>query len=57
MGNYDAAASCLRRIVQSNPTHARARLFLKDVESAKTMYYDEDQARRIARRNAVLGTA
>ncbi|HUS92507.1 MAG TPA: DNA-directed RNA polymerase subunit alpha C-terminal domain-containing protein [Phycisphaerae bacterium] len=53
-GDYDRAAACLRRILAINPTHPRARLFLRDVESAKTMYYDEDQARRIAKRNAVL---
>ena len=53
-GRYDAAADCLRRILGTNPRHARARLFLKDVEASRTMYYDEDQAKRIAKRNAVL---
>jgi len=55
-GKYDLAASCLRRVLWNNPNHARARLFLKDVEAAKTMYYDEDRAKRIARRNALLDT-
>ncbi len=53
-GAYDAAIGCLRRILNANPQHARARLFLKDAEASKTMYYDEDQARRLAKRNAVL---
>ncbi|MCD6364706.1 MAG: tetratricopeptide repeat protein [Planctomycetes bacterium] len=53
-GQYDEAALCLRRILANNPNHARARLFLKDVEAAKTMYFDEDRAKRIAKRNAVL---
>ncbi len=53
-GKYDMAIACLQRILATNPGHARARLFLKDAEASKTMYYDEDQARRIARRNAVL---
>ncbi|MCD6303626.1 MAG: tetratricopeptide repeat protein, partial [Planctomycetes bacterium] len=53
-GDYDAACHCLRRILAINPNHQRARLFLRDAEASKTMYYDEDQARRIARRNAVL---
>jgi DNA-directed RNA polymerase subunit alpha len=53
-GRYDAAISCLRRILTVNPSHSRARLFLRDAEASKTMYYDEDQARRIAKRNAVL---
>ncbi len=53
---YDMAAACLRRILAVNPTHARARLFLGDIESSKTMFYDEDQAKRVARRNALLDT-
>jgi DNA-directed RNA polymerase subunit alpha len=53
-GRYDDACRCLRRILAANPNNARARLFLRDAEASKTMYYDEDQAKRIAKRNAVL---
>jgi DNA-directed RNA polymerase subunit alpha len=53
-GKYEAAIRCLRRILATNPNHARARLFLKDDEASGSMYYDEDQAKRLARRNAVL---
>jgi len=53
-GQYDKAVGCLRRILMTNPHHPRARLFLRDAEACKTMYYDEDRARRLARRNAVL---
>ncbi len=53
-GDYDAAIACLRRVLATDPNHLRARLFLRDAEASKTMYYDEDQARRIAKRNAVL---
>ncbi len=53
-GKYDKAIVCLNRILTSNPNHARARLFLKDAEASKTMFYDEDKAKRIAHRNAVL---
>ena len=53
-GKYDKAHKCLERVLRNNPTHLRARLFLKDVEAAMTMYYDEEQAKRMARRNAVL---
>ena len=51
---YDQAAACLRRILTAMPNHPRARLFFKDVEASLTMFYDEDQAKRVARRNAVL---
>jgi len=53
-GHYDQAAECLKQIIACNPAHQRARLFLRDVEASKTMYFDEDQARRIAKHNAVL---
>lgn len=53
-GKYDQACDCCRRILSICPNHLRARLFLRDAEASKSMYYDEDQARRIARRNAVL---
>lgn len=53
-GHYSDAELCLRRILISNPNHTRARLFMKDVNASKTMYFDEDQAKRVAKRNAVL---
>ncbi len=53
-GDYPRAAECLRRILVTQPNHERAKLFLKDVEASKTMYFDEDQAKRIAHHNAIL---
>ena len=53
-GRCDQSINCLNRVLSINPSHARARLFLKDAEASRTMYYDEEQAKRIARRNAVL---
>ncbi|HUT02189.1 MAG TPA: DNA-directed RNA polymerase subunit alpha C-terminal domain-containing protein [Phycisphaerae bacterium] len=53
-GEYDQAVLCLKRILKTNANHPRARLFLRDARASKTMYYDEDQARRLAKRNAVL---
>jgi DNA-directed RNA polymerase subunit alpha len=44
--NYSAAAFCFRRVVESDPTNERARLYLKDIESSSDMYYDEDADRR-----------
>ncbi len=54
LGRYEKAVSCLETILANNPNHLRARLFLKDAEASMTMYYDEEQAKRVARRNAVL---
>ena len=40
--HYDEAHRCLDAVLRTNPNHARARLYMKDVESARSMYYDED---------------
>ncbi len=52
--HYDEAHRCLDAILRTNPNHSRARLYMKDVESARSMYYDEDTDGRGDRRNAVL---
>ncbi len=52
--NYHQAEACLRKILSANPNHERAKLYLKDVLSTKTMYYDEDQQRQRDRRTQVL---
>ena len=51
--HYDEAHRCLDAVLKTNPNHVRARLFMKDVESARSMYYDDDD-RRGDRRNIVL---
>lgn len=53
-GRYDDAKACVRRVLAANPNHPRARLFLRDVESSMTMYYDEDQERIRLKRDAVM---
>ena len=55
IGRLDEAERCLRRILAAHPQHMRAQLFLKDVISSRTMYFDEDEAKRVARRNDLLG--
>jgi DNA-directed RNA polymerase subunit alpha len=52
--HYDEAHRCLDAILRTDPNHNRARLYMKDVESARSMYYDEDAERRGGQRNAVL---
>src|SRR5437867_4198560 len=43
--HYDEAHRCLDAVLKTNPNHARARMYMKDVESARSMYYDEDDRR------------
>lgn len=52
--NYSAAAYCFRRILDVEPTHARAHLYLRDIEAASSMFYDEDSARNQARLEQLL---
>jgi DNA-directed RNA polymerase subunit alpha len=51
--HYEEARRCLDAIVRTNPNHERARLYMKDVESARAAYLAEDE-RNSASRNAVL---
>jgi DNA-directed RNA polymerase subunit alpha len=55
-GMIAEAEKCLRQILETNPTHIRARAFMKDVQASKDMYYDEEHARDLAKRNALLDT-
>src|SRR5882672_3016287 len=51
--HYDEAYRCLDAVLRTNPNHERARLYMKDVESARGQFYDDDD-RRGDRRNQVL---
>jgi DNA-directed RNA polymerase subunit alpha len=51
--HYDEAHRCLDAVLRTDPNHQRARLYMKDVDSARSMYYDEDDTRG-DRRGAVL---
>lgn len=52
--HYDEAHRCLDAVLRTDPNHARARLYMKDVESARSMYYDDEDGPRGDRRNQVL---
>jgi len=51
---FQEAYQCIERILDEYPNHTRALIFLKDVESAMTMHYDENQERNRERRSAIL---
>jgi DNA-directed RNA polymerase subunit alpha len=53
--HYDEAHRCLDAVLRTDPNHIRARLYMKDVESARSIHYDEDLDARGDRRNAILG--
>ena len=55
-GDIGNAEKCLRQILDTSPNHWRARVFMKDVQASRDMYYDEEHARDLAKRNALLDT-
>jgi len=53
-GDYARAERCLRQILETNPNHARARLYMKDVSASREMVIDDDTDREKVKRNALL---
>ncbi len=55
-GDYVRAERCLRQILDTNPSHGRARLFMKDVTASKGMVIEEENERDVMKRRALLDT-
>jgi len=55
-GDYVRAERCLRQILETNPNHARARLFMTDVQASKSMMIEEENERDVMKRRALLDT-
>ncbi len=53
---YDKASRCVDEVLTYHPNHKRAQLFKKDIESSKTMVYDEEKEKRKSRRTQILET-
>ncbi|MFZ0034074.1 MAG: DNA-directed RNA polymerase subunit alpha C-terminal domain-containing protein [Sedimentisphaerales bacterium] len=56
MGEFDKAAQCVDKVLKYYPNHRRAILFKKDIESSKTMFYDEEKEKKKDRRTQTLET-
>lgn len=56
IGQFDKAARCIDKVLDSHPNHQRAILFKKDIESSKTMFYDEEKEKKITRKTQILET-
>jgi DNA-directed RNA polymerase subunit alpha len=55
-GQFDKASQCIDMVLESHPNHQRAILFKKDIESSKTMYYDEEKERKKTHKSKILET-
>jgi DNA-directed RNA polymerase subunit alpha len=51
---YDKASECYRRVLDSDPTDEQARLFLKDAQASKNMYYNPEDEHSFSRFSQVL---
>ena len=56
IGQFDRAARCVDKVLKSHPNHQRAILFKKDIESSKTMFYDEEKEKKKDRKTQILET-
>jgi len=56
IGEYEKAGRCIDKVLGSHPNHQRAILFKKDIESSKTMFYDEEKEKKKSRKNQILET-
>jgi len=55
-GEYAKAADCYRQVLERFPNHPRAKPFLRDAESSRSMVVDVDVDRKEDRRNQLLRT-
>jgi DNA-directed RNA polymerase subunit alpha len=54
--DYDKASRSVEKVLACHPNHKRAILFQKDIESSKTMVYDEDTEKKKTRKIQLLET-
>jgi DNA-directed RNA polymerase subunit alpha len=54
--DFDRAAKCIEKVLACHPNHKRAILFQKDIESSKTMVYDEENEKKKTRKLQILET-
>jgi len=52
----DKATQCVDTVLSAHPNHQRAILFKKDIESSKTMFYDEEKEKKKTRKSQILET-
>jgi len=55
-GDYDKASTCTEAVLGAFPAHPRALLFQKDIDSSKTMFFDEEREKKLSRKHQILET-
>jgi DNA-directed RNA polymerase subunit alpha len=54
--DYASSERCLRQVLETNPNHLRARLFMKDVQASREMVVEHEDDRDIFKKKAMLDT-
>ena len=52
----DKATQCVDAVLEAHPNHKRAIMFKKDINSSKTMFYDEEKEKKKTRKSQILET-
>jgi DNA-directed RNA polymerase subunit alpha len=52
--HFERAKQCYQRVLDVYPAHERARLYFKDADASRDMYYDEEARRRQDRLSQIL---
>jgi DNA-directed RNA polymerase subunit alpha len=55
-GQYAKAERCVAQVLSTDPNHARARLFSKDIKASMGMVVDDDKEKRTEKHNVMLDT-
>ncbi len=53
-GDIHRAERALKQILETNPNHPRAKLYMKDILASKDMHVDDEQDKDRLKRNAIL---
>ncbi len=56
MEDYARSERCLRQVLETNPNHPRAKLFMKDVQAGRDAHQEDDSARDLLKRRTLLDT-
>jgi len=54
--DYVRAERCLRQVLETNPNHVRARLFMKDIQASREMMIEEESDRDLLKKKALFDT-
>jgi len=55
-GKYSQAERCIRQVLTTDPNHARARLYIKDIMASREMEIDDEQEAKLVKQDALLNT-